>query len=265
MARLISTGAVLLCCVYLVSGCAADSVPEEVGAAELALSTPSGARIDNVEYLLTGPDGYRKAGSFTTPGDGTAFTYALPGIPAGPGYEIELTAKTSDERACRGKSRTFEVIRMQSVSVAVRLSCPGLAHGGTVVVNGELNTCPVVDAVVATPSAARLGERISLAAFATDEDNGPGSLSYTWSEEGSVGYFASPQAGSEAQFLCNDEGVAQLKVTAADGDSQCTGNVFELSVTTRSRGRSSLFEPPPVRVEGTRSANSGRDSESSPA
>src|SRR5262245_16579974 len=143
------------------AACSAEVEPQEVGGVDLALSAPGGARIDDIQYDLTGPNGFRRSGSFSASGDGITFTYTLPGIPPGPDYIIELTATSSDQRNCRGRSPKFAVVSQQSVTVAIQLSCPGLGNSGTVVVNGQVNTCPIVELATATPSSVELGAEIT--------------------------------------------------------------------------------------------------------
>lgn len=98
--------------------------------------------------------------------------------------------------------------------------------------NGQLNTCPVVEFATATPTNAEVGEEISLEALGSDEDHAPGALRYAWSTSSTLGSIEQPSAEDpQAYFRCGSAvGDAQLEVTVTDGDPQCTGNTAEVSV-----------------------------------
>lgn len=208
----------------------------EAGSVGFALSLPMGAGVDTVNYTLTGPNSYSKTGSFSVAGSDATFTYALPGIPAGAGYRIALTATSSDDRPCVSESGTFTVIARQSVSVAVVLSCEGLSTRGSIIINGMVNVCPIVDSAVATPGSAPVGDSISLRGQGFDEDAGPSALSYAWTASGAVGSIANADSAN-ATFTCTSVGSSTVTLTISDGDSQCVGNKLSVDVTCNGAGQ----------------------------
>jgi hypothetical protein len=207
----------------------------EAGSVGFALSLPSGATVDTVNYTLTGPNGYSSMGSFSVSGPGTTFTHTLPGIPAGNGYQISLTATSSDMRPCKGQSATFNVVARQSVNVAVVLSCEGKGTSGSIVIDGKLNICPVVDSAIASPASAAVGATIALNGQGSDEDTGPGALTYVWTATGSVGTLSSATSAA-ATFACASAGTSTITLTVSDTDAQCTGNTLTVDVTCTGAG-----------------------------
>lgn len=207
--------------VLFAMGCAAKGTP--AGGVTLALMSPGGTAISNVEYTLRGPSGYRKMGTFSVAGPGTTFEHSLTGIPAGNGYQVELGASTDDGRPCRGRSAMFSVLRSQSVRIEVTLSCEGQDRAGSVVVNGGYNTCPVAEFAVAEPTTAQVDQTVELSGGGSDEDSGPEPLKYYWYTLSGVGQITE-RNGPNTTFRCTSSGVATIALTVSDGDPQCGGN-----------------------------------------
>ncbi|HKP55393.1 MAG TPA: hypothetical protein VJV78_01660, partial [Polyangiales bacterium] len=202
----------------------------DAGSVGFALSLPAGASVDTVNYTLTGPNGYSKMGSFSVAGSGTTFTHTLPGIPAGMGYQITLSATSSDGRPCVGKSMSFNVVARQSVNVAVVLSCEGKGTAGSIIIGGTLNICPVADSAIANPSMANVGSTIALTGEGSDEDSGPSALTYAWTATGTAGSLSNANSAN-ATFTCNAAGTSTVTLTVSDSDTQCTGNTLTVDVT----------------------------------
>lgn len=221
------------------AGCSGDENGHDVadaGSVGFALSLPSGATVDNVDYTLNASNGtVVKMGSFSVSGPGKTFTYTLPGVPAGMGYTISLKATSSDSRNCVGKSMAFNVAAGQSVNVAVVLSCQGKGTAGSVILNGTLNICPVSDSAVASPASAAVGSTIALTGSGSDEDTGPSALTYAWSASGSAGTITNGTTAN-ATFTCNSAGTSTITLTSSDGDTQCTGNTLTVDVTCTGGG-----------------------------
>ena len=214
-------GIASLSLVLFAIGCSAKVPP--AGGVTLALMSPGGTAVTDVEYTLRGPSGYRKMGTFSVAGPGTSFEHSLTGIPAGNGYQVELGASTDDGRPCRGRSATFSVLRSQSVRVEVTLSCEGQDRAGSVVVNGGYNTCPVAEFAEAEPTSAPMDGTVELNGGGSDEDSGPEPLQYYWYTLSGIGQIADRNAPNTT-FRCTASGFATIALTVSDGDTQCSGN-----------------------------------------
>jgi 3-phytase len=106
----------------------------------------------------------------------------------------------------------------------VQLQCRETPKNGSVLVNGELNACPLIDGIDASPAEALIGTPIRLAANAHDRDGAPAALSYEWSAtSGSVDNGAS----ATPTLTCTAAGEVTLRLVVSDGD--CTDS-FEATV-----------------------------------
>src|SRR5262249_56730640 len=95
------------------------------------------------------------------------------------------------------------------------LICEQSVKTGSISLNGDVNVCPVLDGLSATPGEVVVGKSIELSATAHDSDSGPKDLAYVWSaSSGSV----SGVSDGRATFTCKEAGEATITVTASDGD-----------------------------------------------
>src|SRR5262245_8099674 len=99
----VTTLALACCAVSSVLGCSGEGSnaqshenTEAVGTVGLALQLPSGTSIDSATYTITGPKDFTKTGTIDVH-DSTKLTATIPGIPAGNGYKITISALASDE------------------------------------------------------------------------------------------------------------------------------------------------------------------------
>ena len=216
----------LFACV-LVFGCGDAewaSGSTRVGSIGLTLSLPDAVTLDSIMFSITGPGSFEKTGSIPVGQDGRSFTARIDGIPAAPGYSLELDATASDRGKCTG-SASFDVMASVTTTVVVKLRCPG--HGspseeGTVSIDGSVNVCATVEFVTAAPSSP--GETVALHGEALDDDNGPEAPSFKWS------LASGTQLGTGADFevecsKLNDLSAVVLNVS--DGDC---GDTFTLKL-----------------------------------
>ncbi len=187
--------------------------PTTAGSISLALDA-GGVQFDTVAYSITGPHSFTKTGNIDVSKSGSISATIGP-IPAGTGFEITLTTTSSDgTEACSG-SATFNVTAHQVTSVSVHLTCHQGTRNGSVLVNGTLNVCPVIDAIAANPTEVLVGGAVGLNASAEDADSGPSPLSYQWTASSGV---LSNASIATPRFTCTTPGPATLTVSVSDGD-----------------------------------------------
>lgn len=197
---------------------------EHVGAVLAALELAPGQSIASATYALNGPGGFARGGTLALE-NSTTLTAVIGGLPAGAGYEITLTASTSEGAlSCTG-SAAFEIRPRMTTSVRVHVRCQERARTGSVAVNGTVNVCPLVDALSATPAEVAVGGSIALASEGHDLDDLPSPLAYHWS---AVGGTLSGATGENVTFTCTTEGPAEISVTASDGDCSDTASITVL-------------------------------------
>ena len=228
MKRLLLSGSIALvvACPVLFIGCSVDQRDLESGAGAdsagkagsvgLALQLAPGVALSTASYVITGPSAYTKSGSIDV-SNSTTVSAAIGSVPAGTGYVISISATSTDgSTTCSGSSSSFSVTAHATTSVAVHLSCQEAPRNGSVLVNGTLNVCPVLDGISANPADVAVGFPVSLAIAAHDSDNGPSPLAYSWTA--ASGSFSNPTSATPT-FACNAPGPVTLTATVSDGDS----------------------------------------------
>jgi hypothetical protein len=185
---------------------------------DLGLSlTAAGATIDQANYVITGPQGFTASGTIDV-SQSSNLSALIGGIPAGAGYSITLTAASTDTTLNCAGSATFDVVAGQTAKVSVPLACHEAPRSGSVLVNGVVNSCPVVDGISATPGEVKVGSSLSLVAAAHDSDAGPAPLGYQWSAPS--GTFSDATAANPT-FTCSSIGNVTLTLAVSDGDAGC--------------------------------------------
>jgi acid phosphatase len=180
----------------------------------LALQIAGGATLSSVSYQISGPNGFMRSGSFDVSQSST-ISGTIGAIPAGTGFSITLSGTSIDGGTTCGGSASFDVTAGKTTTVPVALDCHEAHRTGSVLVNGSINVCPLVDGVDASPAEAFVGATISLSATAHDSDHGPSALTYAWSA--ASGTFGSPSAANTT-FTCAAPGPVTVTVTVSDGD-----------------------------------------------
>jgi hypothetical protein len=219
--RLLAAALSLTCAA---TGCGTEgasiSVAESaVGSIGFNLELPIGLVVDTLDYAITNPDLSltQKKGTLSVANNKTTFLARIDGIRAGSGYQIELTSgqQSSGAAVCRGTA-VFTANVGVTTTVKVRLSCPGPRKLGTVVVDGEVNVCAVVESAVAMRNPE--GNSFALTSEAVDDDAKPVPLIYHWTATpASAGRFGAATAPATT-FTCLTSGVVTLAFEALDGD-----------------------------------------------
>src|SRR5258707_9665461 len=104
-------------CFTSVTGCSSQvdgtnpSVANEetTGSVNLALQLGDGRTINSASFTITGPNGFTRSGSIDVSHSAT-LSALIGGIPAAMGFQITLTATTSDASATCGGSANFDVL-----------------------------------------------------------------------------------------------------------------------------------------------------------
>jgi hypothetical protein len=201
---------------FAVSACGADSsesdgVPGTVG---LELTLPNGADLDTVSYSVSGPNSFTRTGTVDVTNSTTVSVQLT--LPAGGPYTITLTGTTVDGATTCAGSGSFSVTAGQTTNVTVNLSCVEPQATGSVLVNGSINICPVIDGIQASPAEVNVTKTLSLSAAAHDSDGAPSALTYAWTA--SSGTLSSATAASPT-FTCTRAGTVTITLAVADGDT----------------------------------------------
>ncbi|HEY3256381.1 MAG TPA: hypothetical protein VGJ91_20620, partial [Polyangiaceae bacterium] len=151
----------------------------QVGALGLALQV-AGTTLSAISYQITGPQGFSRSGAIDV-SLSTSVSARIGGLPAEAGYSIALSGVSSDAAVSCSGSASFDVIAGQTAPVSVALACKEAPRSGSALLNGVLNSCPVIDGITALPAAVIVGGSLALTAAAHDSDAGPAALSYRWS------------------------------------------------------------------------------------
>jgi hypothetical protein len=184
---------------------------EASGSIGLALQVSPGGVVSEATYTISGPNGFASAGTVAV-GDSPDLAVVVSHLPLGIGYEMDVTATSSDGSTNCDGTATFDVTDTDTATVIVHLICG--APTGDVNVTGRVNICPVLDSLGASPSQVAVGGIVLLTSAAHDADNGPAALSYTWTANGAD----LKQRSQNLSFACSTLGTVTLKVTASDGD-----------------------------------------------
>jgi hypothetical protein len=159
-------------------GCTSHQSDTE-GSVGIALQLAPGISLNSVSYAISGPAGFARSGSIDVSHSGTV-SATLGGLPAGTGFTIALTSTdATGSTACMG-SAPFSVTAGATTSVTVHLLCHQAPTTGSVLVNGVINQCAVVDGLSANPAEVLVGGTIALAGAGHDSDGGPAALTYHW-------------------------------------------------------------------------------------
>ena len=185
------------------------------GALDFALQVAGGHTINSASYTITGPASFSKTGTIDLTTAAT-LSATISGLPAGAGYQITISANTTDGTTSCGGSASFSVVARQTSAVVVPLTCHEAPRNGSVMVSGTLNVCPTLDGIGTNPSEVQVGGTIALTASAHDTDAGPSPLTYAWSASaGSL----SDAAAQSPTFTCGaTPGTATISLTVSDGD-----------------------------------------------
>jgi len=188
---------------------------ESNGSVGLALEVTDDVTLDAVSYTISGPAAYTKSGSINVK-NSASLSLFIDGIPAGLGYNIALTASGTDGQSSCAGNADFAVSAGSLSNVSVKLQCKLAPRKGSIMVNGTVNVCPVVEALEANPAEVAVGSSIELTAIGSDSDSGPSELSYAWTAtSGTLLNEGTPNA----TFTCTAVGTAVISLSLSDGDT----------------------------------------------
>jgi len=209
----LSLGLSLFGCSSADSPALAPVAGEELGSVGLSLQA-SGVSLNSVSYTIVG-SGFSKSGTLDV-SNSTLISAVIGGIPAGNGYSITLNASDagSSGTTCTG-SASFSVTAGATTSTQVRLQCKTPGKTGSVMVNGVLNICPVIDSLSVAPAETTVGHAVSLTATGNDADKLPSALSYSWSSSSGT---LSGANSATAALTCSAVGKVTVTLTVSDGD-----------------------------------------------
>lgn len=197
---------------------ATGPIADPTGSAGIALALPGAGALNTVSYQIAGPNAFTKTGTIDVSHSSTIAAVISP-LPAGTGYTITLTGTTTDGATTCGGSGTFDVVAQATSNVTVHVDCHGTATTGSVLVNGTINLCPIVDGLSASPGEVFVGSSLALTGAAHDLDSGPSPLTYLWSAPS--GTFSSTAAANPT-FTCTTGGPVTLTLMVSDGDPSAT-------------------------------------------
>ena len=183
------------------------------GAVQLGLVLSPGVEVAVVSYLITGVGISPFEGLIGARGATTPPSTVVTGLPARGGYNVVLTALSTDARTTCMGSAGFSVQAGQTASVTVLLECRALGTTGAIAVESSFNHCPEV--LLLTSRASPTSGDWFVSASTRDADGS--SLGYAWTA--SDGSFAAPTA-STTVYRCASSGTEQIRLTVSDG--QCS-------------------------------------------
>jgi hypothetical protein len=170
--------------------------------------------LNSVSWTIVGT-GYTKSGTLNV-ANSTQISAVIGGIPAGSGYSISLSASDATNSAitCSG-SASFNITAGATSSAQVKLQCKTPGKTGSVLVNGTLNMCPVIDSLSVAPAETTVGNAVGLSGSGSDTDKLPNALSYAWTSNGGTLAGAS---SANASLTCTSVGTVTVTLTVSDGD-----------------------------------------------
>lgn len=189
--------------------CGVDqSAPESVDSVQLELDFGGGVTLTSVDYILTGPASFRRAGTLTV-ADQPSISATFNNLPVGTGYDVTVKGTASDDSSvCVGEAM-FNVASSMNAVVQIALTCSGRAT-----LSADVNTCPTIDSLSVAPSEVYVGSSMQLVAAAHDPDNGPSPLSATWSATSGT---LSNLSTTGATFTCTTAGSFKVTLSVSDG------------------------------------------------
>lgn len=198
------------------SGPDTSASSENVGSLGLQLQTASGATLGSFNYVITGPGGFSRSDAVNIAGSNSLSTL-IGGLPVGSGFTVAITASSVDGAlACTG-SAGFSVLARATSVASVHLQCREAARTGGVLINGDLNLCPVIDGLGASPASVSVGNQLTLSATAHDSDAAPKALTYGWAVSSGT---LSDATAREPKLTCTVAGDITVTLNVRDGD--CT-------------------------------------------
>ena len=214
-------------------GSITDPDPFPPGMLAIELQPAASVKFKEVKYDLTRRDNFSRSGPVAVSLDDKQinFGFTVDDLQPADYYLLTINADAAvigENRAttCRGRT-SFAIEAGKTTSVAVRVQCAGVSNTGGMATTAQVNECPMVMSLKASPSRAAIGEKIALQAEVRDDKLGPKPLSYSWSTNGGVFSGAKDQTSLE----CTRAGLVKVNLLVTDGDTTCKENTASVSVT----------------------------------
>lgn len=194
---------------------ASEQTETWTGTGELLLSLEAarGVALTAVSYSVDGAD-FEKSGSLEVNGS-SSLSGTVRDLPAARGYTIKLDATSAhDDSTCTGSAR-FDVRGAKTTGVYIYLRCDGTHQEGDALENGESNLCPAVEQLTVNPTQALPGGTVTLVAAASDSDQAPHALRYSWTTSGGA---LSSTSQPSVELTSDRPGDFSVTLTVSDGD-----------------------------------------------
>jgi hypothetical protein len=207
----------------------APASAEDLGSVALNLQTSEGGLLDAFDYTITGPGGFSRHATVDVQGSAAPSTLVA-GLPSGSGYGVSLSAVARDNSFSCAGSASFSVLGRAVTSVTVKLQCREAPKTGGVLANGQINQCPLIDGISASPQSVLVGKQLALSAQTHDVDAAPSAPTYAWTA--TSGTFGNSTAAAPF-FTCTTAGDVVVTLNLSDGDC---GDTLGASVSCTASG-----------------------------
>ncbi len=192
--------------------------PEQPGELAINLAAAAGVRLSAASYSIDG-DNFSKQGSLDVNG-ASRLSRTVGSIPLGSSYTLELDATSEEDGSTCGGTATFDIEERKTTSVSIYLRCGGPSRNGSVLENGALNVCPLVNELSVTPTQTVAGGTVTLAARGSDADEAPSALRYSWTTSGGT-----LSGHDEPNAVLTSDRRGEFSVTLSVSDGDCSDSV----------------------------------------
>jgi hypothetical protein len=196
-------------------GCGSPPPHEEKGDLSVQVTLPATVVFDSLTYQVSGNGIQPIVRNVTIVGSPTTGFAYFSGLPAHPGYDVEVNGTSHDGLTICAASGKANILPEQTTSLSLTLGCA--TKGGDALVTGVF-ACHLISSVVVAPEQTSVGGGVTVAAQPIDLD--AGALTYSWTA--TSGTFANPSA-SNTTFVCGTAGSIAVTVTATSG--QCSDRI----------------------------------------
>jgi hypothetical protein len=205
--------ATLLAATAPLLACHDNDEPNQQDAGRIQLRVDVGDQeVDTIHYVLSRGGAVVREGDADMAGAATA-TFRLSGVPVGDGYELVLSATTTDGLTqCLGGSTPFNITANATTLVRVGVNCTDDSTStlGSIDVEAEFNKCPVIDTLNVSPLSTPVGGVIAFSATASDPDGA--TVAFAWTGDG-----ANLSSAASFDYGCAVAGDHEVTLTITDG------------------------------------------------
>lgn len=188
---------------------------ERTGSAGFELEVGAGVTLHGVSYVING-NGFTKEGVVDI-SQSPILTAVIGGIPAGDGFTITITATSIDGSVTCVGTATFAVMEGLITKVTIHLQCRFGHRVGKIGLHADVNLCPAIEEVTATPMETGMGSTITLFTRLADSD-GPASALDMILADGLTSLSLHGRDTAAIELTCVEPGPSRITVTASDGE-----------------------------------------------